>query len=386
MKAKDFIITNHDKLDNLLVKLCELVIEKQKSDPETHGMVAAAVLDVDNNCVARTSKRRDGKWSHAEREAMTAYENKYGPAKSGSIILTTLTPCSDVMNDRYGSSCTDLINNSDIKKVYCGYRDPSQENEHNEFTEEVTNNEKIQRLCKEFADTFLPKEDINEIEAIPAWGYSGGKETLSDYNNINPSTLKPLPGGSDFAYAIETEGYLTRVLLVDTKKNLTDAIAYLELTKDDSPIKGKPLQVETITVDEDYRGRGLAKALYGIVLTIMKRPLLAGYSQTPGGRRNWMSLVNIPGVEVKGIVPLENRDLEVRNLNYSGTNEKRVEKTIDQVMQLGGQFLGHSKYFTYWAFDVIPGKGQLQPYIKNSLSKIYGYDATNTLLARWVGK
>jgi pyrimidine deaminase RibD-like protein len=159
MKSSEFQISNRDKLDKILVKLCELVIDKQKTNPERYGMVAAAVLDNDNNCVARTSKFNKGKWSHAEREAMKAYEDKYGPAKSGSIILTTLTPCSDTMNDRYGSSCTDLINSSDIKKVYCGYRDPSQTDEHNMFTEEVTSNKKIKELCKDFADTFLSDED-----------------------------------------------------------------------------------------------------------------------------------------------------------------------------------------------------------------------------------
>ena len=96
--------------------------------------------------------------SHAEREAIRAYENKYGPPPAGSIIITTLTPCSDEMNDRYGDDCTDLINNSNIKKVYCGYKDPSQDNQHNNFNEEVTDNKKIQELCKKFADTFLSDE------------------------------------------------------------------------------------------------------------------------------------------------------------------------------------------------------------------------------------
>lgn len=159
MKVSDFKITNHDKLDKILVSLCELIIENQKSDPNTYGMVAAAVLDVDNKGVARTSKVRNGKWSHAEREAINAYESKYGSIPDGSIIITTLTPCSDTMNDRYGSSCTDLINNSNVKKVYCGYSDPSQENTHNDFNEEVTKNKKIKELCKMFADTFLSDED-----------------------------------------------------------------------------------------------------------------------------------------------------------------------------------------------------------------------------------
>lgn len=228
-------------------------------------------------------------------------------------------------------------------------------------------------------------EFLKEIEAIPANQYNGGKEVLGDYT-INSSTLKPLPGGSGFVYAVESEGYLTKVFIVNPKKNPTDAIAVLELTNSDLPIPGKPLQVETITVDEDYRGRGLAKALYGIVLSIMKRPLLAGHSQTPGGRRNWMSLAQIPGVEVKGIIQLDNRELNTNVGDPKSGYNKYVEKNIDKVMELGGQFISKDNYSTYWAFNVIPGNGQLQPYIKNSLSRLYGYDATTTLVASWTGQ
>lgn len=228
-------------------------------------------------------------------------------------------------------------------------------------------------------------EFLVEIEAIPAGIYTGGKESLQDFNNINPSLLKPLPGGSGLAYAVENAGYLTRILIVNPEKNPTDAVAILELTNGELP-GAKPLQVESITVDEDYRGRGLAKALYGIVLTIMKRPLIAGSAQTPGGRRNWLSLASIPGVEVKGVVQLGNRELDVRKRPSGGTNEYHVNKRIDNLMQLGGQFIGKDKYSTYWAFDVVTGNGQLEPAVKNSLSKLYGYDVPTTLVATWTGR
>ena len=52
-------------------------------------------------------------------------------------------------------------------------------------------------------------------------------------------------------------------------------------------------------------------------------------------------------------------------------------------MELGGQFFHKNKDFSFWLFDVVPGKGQLQPYVQNSLSKLYGYDARNLLLATW---
>ena len=39
MRASDFEIRNYDKLDSILVDLCELVIAGQRRDPERYGMV-----------------------------------------------------------------------------------------------------------------------------------------------------------------------------------------------------------------------------------------------------------------------------------------------------------------------------------------------------------
>jgi len=155
MKLSDFEIHNRPKLDKVLVKLCELIIDRQKQDNEKYGLVGACVIDPDNNMVAATSKHKGDKWSHAEREAMDKYERDYGEIPDGSIIVTTLSPCNKRMNDRYSESCTDLINDSIVKKVYCGYMDPTQNKHNNEFTEECTKNDKIKELCKKISDTFL---------------------------------------------------------------------------------------------------------------------------------------------------------------------------------------------------------------------------------------
>jgi len=48
---EDYEIRNLTKLDGILVTLCKLVIEGQKRDKERYGMVAAAILDPDNNLV-----------------------------------------------------------------------------------------------------------------------------------------------------------------------------------------------------------------------------------------------------------------------------------------------------------------------------------------------
>jgi hypothetical protein len=58
---------------------------------------------------------------------------------------------------------------------------------------------------------------------------------------------------------------------------------------------------------------------------------------------------------------------------------------MDQIMELGGQFYHKDNHSTYWLFDVVPGKGGLQPAVRNALSKLYGYDADALLMAKWTG-
>jgi hypothetical protein len=143
-------------------------------------------------------------------------------------------------------------------------------------------------------------------------------------------------------------------------------------------------------VDEDYRGVGIAKALYGIVLTILKRPLLAGTSQTPGGRRNWVSLAGIPGVEMKGYISFDEDDLDTRRNPYSMTTPAKANKNIDTIMgQLGGQYIGKSRFGdVYFAFDVKPNTTgtELEAHVKTKLSAVYGnYNSDAGLYAVWTG-
>jgi pyrimidine deaminase RibD-like protein len=162
MRIKDFRIHSTGKLDKILVKCCELILDNQKQDSEYWGMVGACLLDSDNRAVFGVNHLADnGKRKHAERVAIDSYIKKYGELDSGSIIITTLSPCSDDMDERYGESCTELINDYGIHKVYCGYKDPSQIDSeaylHKKFHCMETRNDKIKLLCKRFADTFLDK-------------------------------------------------------------------------------------------------------------------------------------------------------------------------------------------------------------------------------------
>lgn len=161
-ESSDFEIHNRPKLDRILTQLCEVVVAGQRSDPHRWGMVAAAVLDPTNPPVVGVNyfDPRSQLRVHAERAALDAYYDKYGEIPRGSIIITTCSPCSSTrMEDRLGQSCTELINQTPVRKVYAGFEDPTQDDTENyldkKFHVEITRNPKINQLCERFAQTFI---------------------------------------------------------------------------------------------------------------------------------------------------------------------------------------------------------------------------------------
>jgi pyrimidine deaminase RibD-like protein len=166
MRAADFQITDHDKLDEILVRLCEMVVEGQKKTKYNLGVVAAAVLDPDNNCVVGINyPTKDGLRVHGERAAIDSYVARFGEIPAGSIIITTCSPCTQPMAEREGTNCSDLIDQVGVHKVYAGYKDPTQDFNDKRYHIEITRNDKIQALCKAFADTFL-KDELNELNFL----------------------------------------------------------------------------------------------------------------------------------------------------------------------------------------------------------------------------
>lgn len=161
----EYEIRNYHKLDKYLIDLCKMVMENVRHSDNPHaGMVAAGVLSLKGPFVARTSSYAgDGKYTHAEMNAITAYEQEVGPIPEGTVIITTLSPCNEqhdhTADTRNGPSCTDLINSKGIQKVYCGFMDPTQDDDQREFNVMETSNHKIRDICREFAATFLPIDE-----------------------------------------------------------------------------------------------------------------------------------------------------------------------------------------------------------------------------------
>lgn len=157
----DTEIHNYKKLDHILVKLCRMVVKGMKDPREGYyGMVAACVLDPDNRMIAALNTFDDATDTrkHAERVAIEKYQAAHGDIPVGSIIVTTCSPCSEDMDERFGIACTELINQVGVKKVYCGYIDPTQEEEDRDFNIMETENGSIRELCESFADTFTDEE------------------------------------------------------------------------------------------------------------------------------------------------------------------------------------------------------------------------------------
>lgn len=273
-------------------------------------------------------------------------------------------------------------------------------------------------------EIIVESQELDEIERLRPSDYRGGKSYL--YPGHSRKSYTPLPGGSGLTYSIEdptgepiiklwdpnnsnadikpkrspyefTSEYNERLKAWKQRQASGEKVPQIigKLTLEAPylfPVKGA-LQVGTITVDEDYRGVGLAKALYGIVLTIMKRPLVAGGSQTPGGRRNWVSLSQIPGVEMKGYIGFEQDELDTNPKINDTRRVKQADQNIDTIMgQIGGQYIGQNRAGEhYFAFDVKPTTSgqELEAHVKTKLTQIYrsSYSSTDVgLFAVWTGQ
>jgi len=210
---------SHDKLDDVLAELCGLVLAGQRQNAKANGKVGAAVLDPRGRLVTGVGYSRDGKWCHGEYAAIENYEQEYGELPKGCIIITTLSPCNErhdkTAQERYGESCTDLLNSKNIKMAYCGYKDYTQDNTQNNFSVIITSNQKLLKLCSLIAGTFLPdlKESISESSGAskaqtfinqvysqyPEWPYGQADRVMvwGDGDNQTFAAFKLKPGAGD---------------------------------------------------------------------------------------------------------------------------------------------------------------------------------------------
>lgn len=260
----------------------------------------------------------------------------------------------------------------------------------------------VKALSKKWQDIAGIKGKLTEIQKIQSSDFTGSGELDADPEKQD---YKELPGGSGLLYSIDDYGFRgVEVMIWEPKKDgLPKQVGSLSLSPDyNLPKEMNALRVETITIDPRYRGKGLSIALYGIPLTILKRPLIAGDMQTPGGRKSWVNLNTVPGLDVKGYLAIDDINLITRDPSTAKdktekdriiTGNKVKEGVIDTIMgDLGGEYIGKNGDFHYFAFDVVPDttNKELQAYVKQKLVNVYGtytdIIADTGLYAVWKGK
>ena len=252
----------YELCDYTLVELCAGIIQHQKQDADKYGLVAAAVIDPDHNVVASISTKEGGKWKHAERNAMEKYIKRHGAIPAHSIVVTTLSPCANRMSERHGPSCTELLNDSPITRVYAGYRDPSQTHlSHDDFDVVYTQNSKIESVCKQIADCFLKESAYTDPANYCGEGVAEG---LEHYDGIEISMEKE--ADEIMVKAMRSGGReLGHVLFV---------------------IDGEYLAPQDLEVDERYRGQGIAQTMYDYVKSKGYKIRRSG-QQTDAGAGFW---------------------------------------------------------------------------------------------------
>jgi len=164
----DQIATHYSELyDQILTVLCDMIDYQNTHNPKKYGEVGAAIVDPDSRIVVGFSTSSNGKWRHAEYNAIVAYNKKYGAIPAGSVVITTCSPCSARMPDRHGVSCTHRINEQPIPLVYCGFEDPTQHTHLHNFKMVITQNTHIHDRCKKHAQRFLDWELEQKTQAHP---------------------------------------------------------------------------------------------------------------------------------------------------------------------------------------------------------------------------
>lgn len=106
--------------DSVLRDLLRLVRAEQD------GVVGAAIVDGTKEVLAVSSETDEGKFRHAERNAVDAFKREYGEIPPSAVVVTTLSPCKHDDPNRVGVSCTDLLLSCGISRVHTGYIDPWQ--------------------------------------------------------------------------------------------------------------------------------------------------------------------------------------------------------------------------------------------------------------------
>jgi len=196
---------------------------------------------------------------------------------------------------------------------------------------------------------------VMEIARIPQGDY--GTAGTIDTERVPDVDRKELPGGSGLTYGInQKDTEFLEIMIFDQDK----IVGELDLADTRGPMK--TWSVENLAVDPQHRGRGIAKALYGIALSILKLPVEAGQLQTGHGQKMWLMLNSIPGVEVVG---------------------SAMDRTSDYRPRSGDDIVLQDENYTHYTFPVRAGRRSMRS--TRPGTGIYTRPDT-TMVARWTGQ
>jgi GNAT superfamily N-acetyltransferase len=97
-------------------------------------------------------------------------------------------------------------------------------------------------------------------------------------------------------------------------------------------------QVDRIAVAPNYQNMGVARELYRLYFKNAKQALIAGDSQTLGGRRMWTKLWQDPAVDVVGLIGIPDDQFD------RWEDSPQFQKWVDGIMNIGGEYLGGRHY------------------------------------------
>jgi hypothetical protein len=205
---------------------------------------------------------------------------------------------------------------------------------------------------------------INEIFLIPQSYYQGEWLDNIDYNDYTSNTI-PYPGSNTLLLSFSND--FNEIYVLNPKQRHVAAKMSLQSIRFPLP---KTKAVRGITVRPEYRNMGMASTLYQIALRSMGHVLVADDVQTTGGARNWLSLSNLPGVEVLGYVAINMR------LLAKSSHQELGDRLAQELMQMGGVNFGTrgSTEFYYFAVQAESALPKLVAAVKQKIIKIYNSD------------
>ena len=195
---------------------------------------------------------------------------------------------------------------------------------------------------------------VMEIARIPQGDY--GTAGTIDTERVPDVDRKELPGGSGFTYGINRKDPEFMEIMIFDQNQI---VGELDLAYTQGPMK--TWAVENLAVDPAHRGRGIAKALYGIALSMLRLPVEAGQIQTRGGQQMWLMLNSIPGVEVVG---------------------SAMDRTADYRARPGDNIVMQDENYTHYTFPVAAGQRSMRS--RRPGTGIYTRPDT-TMVAKWTG-